>query len=406
MKTRVKLLIKNIEELATPTASGFRALRNAAIAIDDGDFVGIGPTSMIMERYSSDKIIDASGHSVVPGFVDPHTHLVYAGCRHRELVMRLQGKSYADILKEGGGIMDTVRKTRSATENDLYQEALSRLKTMIMNGTTTLEIKSGYGLDYETETKMLKVIQRLKHDTPLDIVSTCLAAHVVPQEYRERRDEYVKRVLEWLPKFKSLSDFVDVFMDVGAFDADETTEILSHARNLGYGIKLHADELANTGGAKLAAKFSAISADHLTHTDIDGFMALKNAGTVPVVLPATSFFLKSEKHANVRKMLELGLPVALATDHNPGTSPTYSMVFVMQLAVFMLGMSPEEALTSATLNAATALGLQSRVGSIELNKKADLVILDAHSFVHLFYELASPIIKTVIKEGKVIYTRN
>lgn len=402
----VDLRILNIEELATPTGEGFKVMKNAGIAIKDGVFIDVGESRYIESEYNSVETIDATGKSVIPGFVDPHTHLVYSGCRHRELVMRIQGKSYVEILNEGGGIMDTVRKTRSAAEDELFLESLKRINIMLRNGTTSIEVKTGYGLDYETELKMFKVIERLKRATPVDIVSTYLGAHVIPTEYRDNRDRYVEAVLSYLPEFKKYAEFVDVFMDIGAFTKEETRRILSKAKDLSYKIKLHADELANTGGAILAAELGAVSADHLTKTDTEGFEALRKANTVPVILPATTFFLLSRDYANARKMLEMGLPVALATDHNPGTSPTYSMVFVMQLAVFFLHMEPHEALTSATLNAAKAIALEYKVGSVEIGKWADLVVLDAHSYVHLFYELSSPIIETVLKKGHVVFTRD
>jgi len=300
--------------------------------------------------------------------------------------------------------MDTVQKTRASSEETLFLMALQRLDEMLRLGTTTVEIKTGYGLDLKNELKMLQVIQRLKESAVQDLVATFLGAHVIPPEYRTHRQDFVQEVIQWLPKARSMAEFVDVFMDEGAFTADETREILTVARDLGYRIKLHADELANTGGAQLAAEFHAVSADHLVHTDPEGFEALNRAGTVPILLPATSFFLRSP-YARAVEMWRQGLPVALATDHNPGTSPTYSMPFVMQLAVFEMGLQPWQALVAATAHAARALGLENRVGTLDPGKQADLVILDAESYIHLVYELGRPLIAAVFKRGTLVYPK-
>ncbi len=400
----IDLLLVNVGELAGVWEGRFQTQRQTSIAIHAGRILSIGPEHHLLQQYQPQEVLDVEGRCVVPGFVDPHTHLVYAGCRHPELELRLQGKSYLEILEAGGGIMDTVQKTRASSEETLFLMALQRLDEMLRLGTTTVEIKTGYGLDLKNELKMLQVIQRLKESAVQDLVATFLGAHVIPPEYRTHRQDFVQEVIQWLPKARSMAEFVDVFMDEGAFTADETREILTVARDLGYRIKLHADELANTGGAQLAAEFHAVSADHLVHTDPEGFEALNRAGTVPILLPATSFFLRSP-YARAVEMWRQGLPVALATDHNPGTSPTYSMPFVMQLAVFEMGLQPWQALVAATAHAARALGLENRVGTLDPGKQADLVILDAESYIHLVYELGRPLIAAVFKRGTLVYPK-
>ncbi len=402
MKKEIDLLVTGIGELAGVLDGRFQTLSEVSIAVHQGAIVAIGKESELCRRYRPKETVDVEGRAVVPGFVDPHTHVVYAGCRHKELELRLQGKSYLEILEAGGGIMDTVQKTRMASEASLLQVAHQRLDQMLRLGTTTVEIKTGYGLDRENEQKMLRVIQELQGSAKQDLVVTFLGAHVLPPEYRERRDAFVQEVITWLPETRRYASFVDVFMDEGAFTEEETRAILSAAQQQGFRIKLHADELANTGGARVAAEFGAISADHLVHTDDAGIYALKSAGTVPVLLPATSFFLRSS-YAPARKMWDQGLPVALATDHNPGTSPTYSMPFVMQLAVFEMGLQPGEALVAATAHAARAIGLEQKLGTLDPGKQADLVVLNAESYVHLVYELGRSLVTAVLKRGEWVY---
>ncbi len=378
-------------------------LKNGAVAIRDGRILDLGPTPDLLSRWQARQTIGLAGKTVVPGFIDPHTHLVYAGCRHHELEMRLAGKTYLEILEAGGGIRYTVAQTRKASREELLEGLLQRLEIFLSQGVTTLEIKSGYGLDRDTEIKMLEVIQEARRHTVQDLVPTFLGAHVVPEEYRHRRAKYVDLVISLLPEIRDLAEFVDVFADEGAFTLEETRRILEAARALGFGIKVHAEELAHTGASRLAAELGAVSADHLDLATDQDLEALKRSGTVPVLLPSVPFFLFSRHYAPARRMLSLGLPVALSTDHNPGSSPAYSQIFVATLGTYLLGMSPAEVLVAITLNAARAIRRDHEIGSLEPGKRADIVVLDAPSYVHLVYDLARPLVSMVLKDGRVVY---
>lgn len=414
MKEKVDLMIIDAEEIATPISAGrplagedqskISVIKNGAIAISQGKIVAVGESQKIKQQFEAKHVISAKGRSVIPGFVDPHTHLVYAGCRHEEFELRLRGVPYVEILKKGGGIIETVRKTRNASEDELFDLASQRIVDFIAHGTTTVEIKSGYGLSYEDELKMLRVIARLSKETELDIVPTFLGMHAVPPEFRENRQGYVELVCErMLPDFVGLAEFVDVFMDEGAFTKEETERVFDKASQLGYKLKLHADELSSSGGAELAASYKAVSADHLVHISEKGIQAMAEAGTIAVLLPATTFMLRHKEYAPVRRLIDANVPVALATDHNPGTSPVISQAVVMGLATMLMGMTPAESLVAATLNAAFAVNRGHEVGSIEVGKKADILILKAHSYVHLVYEFGRNLVEKVIKNGSVIY---
>ncbi len=397
------LLLVNAAQVV-PVAGGVVVpLENGAIALRNGRIAEVGPTSELQKRWQASRIVDLSGKTVVPGFVDPHTHLVYAGCRHHELEMRLAGKTYLEILEAGGGIRYTVEHTRRASRQELLEGLLQRLEIFLSQGVTTVEIKSGYGLTRDHEIKMLEVVQEARKYAVQDLVPTFLGAHVVPSEYRHRRREYVDLVIAMLPEVRDLAEFVDVFADEGAFTLEETRRILEAARDLGFGLKVHAEELAHTGASRLAAELGAVSADHLDLVTDEDLLALKEAGTVAVLLPSVTFFLFSSHYAPARKMLDLGIPVALSTDHNPGSSPAYSQIFVATLGTFLLHMTPAEVLVAITYRAAQALRRHEQIGSLEPGKRADLVILDAPSYVHLVYDLARPLVRAVFKDGKQVY---
>lgn len=414
----IKVLIDEIEELVTPKGKyplkgsdqgRVEVIKNGAILIDEnGKIVDYGSRESILSNYRispSTYVLSAKGKTVIPGLIDPHTHLVYKGCRHWELKERLMGKGYIEILKKGGGILSTVRETRNSEEEELYQLALKRLNKMLSYGTTAVEIKSGYGLSLEQEEKILRVIDRLKKESQLNIVSTFLGAHAVPSEYLDEPDTYVDLIIkEMLPKFTPLADFVDVFLEEGAFGYDSAKRILKRAKEIGYGIKIHADEITDSKGACLAAELSAQSADHLLFASNECLKKMKDSRTIAVLLPSTAYFLK-KPFAKARKMIEMGIPVAIATDHNPGTSPIYSQLFNMSLSVFFMEMQPEEALVAATLNAACAIDKGEIIGSIERGKRADIVLLNAHSFMHIFYETGHNIVDTVILGGKVVLNK-
>jgi imidazolonepropionase len=348
------------------------------------------------------KEYDLEGAAVVPGFVDPHTHACFAAKRESEFSMRLAGKSYLDILKAGGGILSSVRSVRSVSEEDLFRFSRLLLATTLHYGTTTIEIKSGYGLDTETELKMLRTIARLARETPQSVIPTFMGAHAVPEEYRSNPDDYVALLLnEMLPSVRGLAKFCDVFCEEGVFSVAQSRVILQKARKLGMRLKIHADEVHDLGGASLAGEMGAASAEHLLAASDKGIDALARGGVVAVLLPATAYSLK-KPFARARTMIERGVPVALATDLNPGSCFCESMPFVVSLAVMAMNLSPEEALVGATLNAAWAVGLEEEVGSLEIGKLADFIVLDGESPAVLAYVSGSRPIRSVWKAGEQV----
>jgi imidazolonepropionase len=310
-----------------------------------------------------------------------------------------------DILAQGGGILSTVRATRRATEEELFVKAKKSLDTMLLYGVTTVEAKSGYGLTLEDELKQLRVIHKLNQVHPVQLVSTFMGAHMVPEEYKGRSDEYVEILIhKMLPEVKrqGLAEFCDTFCEHGVFTVEQSEQILNAAKALGFGVKIHADEIEPMGGAELAAKLACISAEHLLAASDAGLEAMQRAGVIAVCLPATSFNLRLKHHARARKMIELGLAVALSTDYNPGSSPTESIQLVMTLACLNLGMTPEEVMTAVTINAAYAIGQGDNVGSLEVGKQADLTVFDADNLAYLPYHFGINHVKTVIKKGKIV----
>jgi imidazolonepropionase len=349
-------------------------------------------------------VIDAGGRLVMPGMVDPHTHLVFAGSREYELEMRLNGATYLEILRAGGGILATTRKTRAATEEELAWETKKRLNRFLLHGVTTVEAKSGYGLTVEDELKMLRVAKRLNEEHPVDIVSTFMGAHAVPPEYKENPDAYVDLVIEeMIPRVarENLAEFCDVFCEEGVFTVEQSERILEAGKRHGLRPKLHADEIEPMGGAELAARVGAVSADHLLKVSDEGIRRMAEAGVVAVLLPGTAFFLMAE-YARARHMIDQGVPVALATDRNPGSSPTESLPLIMNLACLQMKMTPAEVISAATINAAHAVSRARQVGSLEPGKQADILILDAPNYPYLQYHFGVNLVDTVIKKGKVV----
>lgn len=347
-----------------------------------------------------ERTVDAAGGVVLPGLVDSHTHAVFRGTREEEFLARLQGAPY-----DGGGILSTVRSVAQATEGDLVGAARPHLENMLACGTTTVEIKSGYGLSLEGETKLLAVIRQLRRTSPLRLVPTFLGAHAFPEGVR--RDDYISTLItQMIPvvRRRRLAQFCDVFCDRDFYTLAETRTILRAARGAGLKLKVHADELAPVGGAELAAELEATSADHLLKTSEKGMNALKQAGVIPVLLPGTAFTL-GVNYAPARRMIELGLPVALATDFNPGTCLIYSMLTIIGLAVMKMGLSVEEAITAATLNAACALDLAEEIGSLEEGKAADLVVLELDTYRQIPYFFGHNPVRLVIAGGKVVHER-
>jgi imidazolonepropionase len=414
------LLITNISETASPLGTTPRCgpeqsrverRSDVEVLCRGGKIAFLGSRAeMTRELGALDGVarFDARGGTLIPGFVDPHTHLPWSGSREDEFAQRLAGKTYMEIAAAGGGILSTVRATRQASEDELHARVVRRLDCMLEHGTTTAEAKSGYGLNTDTELKQLRAIRRAGESHPVDLVATLLAAHETPPEYRQQRQRYLDLVCqEIIPATAAagLARFCDVFCEQGVFTADESRQVLSAGRDAGLAPRLHADEFVDSGGAELAAELGALSADHLTAVSPAGVDALAAAGVTAVLLPGTSFFLMKHSYAPGRRLIEAGVPVALATDCNPGSSNTESMPMVFVLAVYELGLSIEEALTAATLNAACCLDSGHRIGSIEPGKQADLVLLDAPNLLHLAYHYGVNPVAAVIKDGVVVHDR-
>ncbi|PEW08612.1 imidazolonepropionase [Priestia megaterium] len=383
-------------------------IEHGSVVVENGLITFVG-SDVEAERYVHTlsghiNTIEASGKIVTPGLIDAHTHIVFGGSREKELEMRLNGAKYIDILKAGGGILQTTTSTREATEEQLIQETSKRLNRFLQYGVTTVEAKSGYGLTLEDELKQLRAAKKLDERHPIDIVSTFMGAHAVPVEYKENPDEFVRLVIEeMIPRVaeENLAEFCDVFCEEGVFTIEQSEQILEAGKVYGLKPKIHADEIVQFGGAELAAKVGAVSADHLLQVSDEGIKQMAKSGVIAVLLPGTAFFLM-EKPANARKMMEAGVPVALSTDRNPGSSPTESLPFIMNLACLTMKMTPAEVLTACTINAAHAIGRADEVGSIEVGKKGDLVLFDAPNYQTLQYNYAVNLVDTVIKKGKVI----
>lgn len=383
--------------------------RDAAIAVAGERILAVGSTLDILALAGEHtRKIDARGKIVLPGFVDAHTHVVFAGDRAGEFEMRLKGASYVDIQKAGGGILSTVRATRAASLEELVEQSAARLDAMLAHGTTTAEVKTGYGLDLENELKLLAAIERLNEQHPMDLVPTFLGAHVVPEEYRDRAGAYVDLVTqEMLPRIREhaaarSAPFCDVFCDEGAFTLDQTRTILTRAKELGMRLRVHADEFANLGAAALAAELGAASADHLMVTRREEMRAMAAADVAAVLLPGTTFGLGQTGFANGRAFVEENVPVALGSDINPGTCWCESMPFVIALACRYEKLTPAQAIVAATVNAAASLGIADEVGSLEPGKRADLLIANVPDYAHLAYRFGSNPIETVVKRGRLL----
>jgi imidazolonepropionase len=379
---------------------------NGAVIVRDGLIDWVGPTADLPPIPPNAEVLDATGKVVLPGFIDSHTHLVFAGSREDEFELRLQGKSYQEIAAAGGGINATVQQVRRASKGELKDLTRRRLKRLLSFGVTTVEIKSGYGLNLPNELKCLEVIADLNQEGPLELVPTFMGAHAVPPEFRADREGYLRLVRDdMLPEVvrSGLAEFCDVFCDTGAFTLAESHRILQRARELGLQIKIHADELSPLGGAELAAQLGATSADHLLCISEAGIEALARSETVATLLPGTAFFL-GLNYAPAKAMIEAGLPIALATDCNPGTCPTENLSFIGTLACTQMEMRPAEVISALTLNAAAAVGRSNRLASIEAGKQADLVICDVPDYRQVFYHFGVSHVWRVIKRGRVVYS--
>ncbi len=402
------ILLHSAAQIVTPHAVGkFLVLEDGAIGFEGDAICFVGSTLEGLSSFPDAMKINVSGKVLTPGFVDAHTHLIFAGDRSQEFLMKLGGATYQEIAANGGGILHTMRETRSASEETLRDNALINLQLMLQNGTTTVEVKTGYGLSWEHEHKLLKVANDLKHLATQDLVITFLAAHDFPPEVKH--EDYIREIIDvMLPKVaeQKLAKFCDVFCDEGYYTIEQARAISKRAAELGLKIKLHVDELKDVGGALLAAELNAVSADHLILANEEGIQKMAEADVVAVLLPGTSLGLKSGKHAPARRMIDLGVRVAIATDFNPGTCYSHSVLFMMQLGALLYRMTAEETLTAATLHAAAAVGKSDTVGSLELAKQMDCLIFDIPHYAYLFYNLGINRLETVIKRGNVAWSKN
>jgi imidazolonepropionase len=376
-------------------------IRDGGMLIRDGKIDIVGPSTEIAKKADGAEIIDADGKIVLPGFVDAHTHLVFAGNRLDDFERRARGDTYEQIAKAGGGIWSTVEKTRAASESDLLVQARRHADWFLRCGTTTAESKSGYGLTLEDELKILRVMRRLNQETPLEIVPTFLGAHAVPRKMQA--DEYVDLIVnEMLPRVASdsLAEFCDVFCERGYFDIEQSRNILGAAKRLGLKLRVHADQLSNSGAARLSAELKATTADHLEKTDEQGIVALKSGGVQPVLLPGSVYALGSPCYPRAREMIEAGLAVVIATDFNPGSSPTPSMPMILSLACTQMKMSPAEAIAASTINPAYSLGRGDQIGSLESGKVANFSIFDCHDYRELAYWFGFPQTHSVYVKGR------
>ena len=384
-------------------------IEDGAVAVKGGRIISVGTTKEVLSGLSEEPVlppIEFPNMLAIPGFVDSHTHLVFGGSRENDFAMKLAGKSYMEILEGGGGILNTLKATRAATQDELTSIGFSYAESMNSSGTTTIEAKSGYGLDVENELKMLRVVEALRDKLPSELVSTFMGAHAIPPEYKERVDSYVDLVInEMIPAVAEhkLAEFCDVFCEEGVFSVDQSRMILNAAKESGMKLKVHADEIVQLGGAGLAAEVGAVSADHLLMSSEDDLEAMSKAGTIATLLPGTAFSLNTE-YADARKMIEMQLPVALATDFNPNCA-NESMFFTIALACYKMKMHPREAISAATINGAHALGRGDVLGSIEPGKRADILILDCPNPEYLSWRFGVNLLHTVVANGQVVHTK-
>lgn len=393
------MLLTNLR-IAT-MAQGYGLLEDSNLLIKNGKIAWIGPASV---APATATVMDCGGKLLTPGLIDCHTHIVYGGNRANEFELRLNGADYADIARAGGGIMATVRATRAATEEQLLNSTLKRLESLLREGVTTIEIKSGYGLDVETEVKMLRVARKLATLCPVDVRTTYLGAHTFPQEFKENHADYLSIIgNQALPRIaaEGLADAVDAFCEGIAFSVAETETVFKAAKSLKLPVKLHAEQLSNLGGAKLAARYNALSVDHIEYLDEAGVAAIAKSGTIAVLLPGAFYYLREKQAPPVAALRNHKVPIAIATDLNPGSSPVHSLLTTMNMACMLFGLTPEEALLGVTAHAARALGLADR-GTIAVGQRADLALWDVERPGDLSYPLGFNPLSAVIRNGKVV----
>jgi imidazolonepropionase len=422
---KVDLIVENAAQLVT-CASGAKAKRgaaamqdvglieNGAVAVNNGKIAGVGSNEEIRRAFRSDKTIDASGKTVAPGFVDCHTHIIFAGNRLDEFELKIKGADYLEILEKGGGIISTVNQTRDASTNDLSEQSRRRLDEMLRCGTTTAEVKTGYGLNLATEFKMLDAIAELDQTHVVDLVPTFLAAHAIPPEFKGNSEEYVDLICaEMLPlawnwfrdlhfTMENTPFFCDVFCERNAFDLEQSRRVLETAKSLGFKLKAHVDEFTNLGGARMAIELGATSVDHLDATSNAEITLLANSETIAVVTPTVNFNFGAKEFANARELIDAGCAVAVSTDYNPGSAPCPSLPLAMAIACRYQKLLPSEAFNAATVNAAFAVGLGAEIGSLEIGKHADILIFDTTDYRQIAYEFGANLIETVIKKGRIV----
>lgn len=413
------LLIRHASQLITlagpqrprigPEMSDLGLIQDGAVLIANGIIVAVGTDAEVVSAQRSEvEEIDARHQVVMPGFVDAHTHPVFAGTRTHEYELRAGGLSYQEIAEQGGGIRATVEKTRAASEDELLTTARRYVAWFLEHGTTTIEAKTGYGLSLESELKLLRVIHYLNQEGPLELVPTLLAAHVVPQEYADQRDDYLRLIIQDLLPLvgrQKLAEYHDVFCEAGAFTVSETRALMMRAREVGLGLRLHANQFTLSGAAELAAELGVDTADHLEYVDQAAINALRDAGIIAVLLPGAVMHLGSHKFPPARQMIQAGLPIVLATDFNPGSSPTPNMQMILTLACTQMNLTPAEAITAATINAAYSLRRGHRLGSLEAGKQADLVLFDCQDYREVPYFYGLNHVRCVIKRGIVVYCK-
>jgi imidazolonepropionase len=410
------LIVHNISNLVIVTddalprfgkqMNDIQVLEDGYIVVDNDRFIEIGVGNDYL-KYKNAQLIDGSGKTITPGLIDCHTHLVHAGSRENEFTLKLQGASYLDILNNGGGIHSTVDKTRLASFDELYEKAKQSLDIMLSYGVTVVEAKSGYGLDFDTEIRQLEVSKKLNETHPIDIINTYMGAHAIPKEYKDKREEYIHLVKEMIAKVKceDYAKFVDVFCEESVFTIDEAKDILEYAKTLGLGIKLHADEIADTNGALLASKLNCISAEHLLKSNEANLIKLVDSRVIAVMLPLTSFYLNSN-FFSARYFVDSGGALAIATDYNPGSSPSENLQLAMQIASMKGSLTPKEVITATTINAACALNLSEDLGSISVGKLANFVIFNTPNLDYLIYHFGINHTGKVFIKGKEVYSAN
>ncbi|CAN5256405.1 imidazolonepropionase [soil metagenome] len=417
---KVELIICNAQLITCATTGkakkgaqmqDLEIVEKGAVVIENGKIAAVGKTADILREFKSDNTIDAGGKVVSPAFVECHTHIVFAGNRFNEFELKIKGAEYLEILANGGGILSTVRQTREASLAELIEQSRKRLDKLAALGVMTCEVKTGYGLNTETELKMLEAILELDKSHEIDLIPTFLAAHAVPPEFKEKPDEYVELICsEMLPQAKKILDsrystrnyFVDVFCEKNAFDLEQSRKVLETAKSIGFGIKAHVDEFTNLGGTRMAIYLGATSIDHLDAISDDEIKLLAESGTIGVITPTVNFNFGSSEFADARKLIDSGCAVALSTDYNPGSAPCPSLPNAMAIACRYQKLLPSETFNAATINAAFAVGLGEKIGSIEIGKQADLLIFATQDYREIAYEFGGNIIEKIIKKGQFI----